>query len=523
MYRLNRPAALFPVGLPLRACLPALAALAGFIFWCLSAHTQFRFADEGLLWYGGQRVLAGDIPLRDFWAYDPLRYYWVAGVMALMHSYGMVAVNIAGALAGAIGIGLAIRLVFRGVQNPAWELCLLFITTLLLWMVPRVHLFDIAASVILLATLSWMLETPDYFRCFITGLTLGVVAIVRRDHGLYGGLAEAAALSYVGVFDRRPGYLKACAAWAAGIFVGYSPLLLAVLLVPGFWEKFWASIHWYFDVGATNLPVPVPWPWRLHFAGQSWPDVIRYLIRSTSLLSLPLFGLGLVIYSVRRALSGRRPESLLFAAGLLTVPYAHHAFARAEIYHLSASAFPALVGLCVLIVKLPRLKAAAFAALACLLSSILLAPTQPLYLAWQDGWVKAQIGPDEFRVPQEMAQEVAVVAKLTDRYAAAGQELVAVPALIGVYTITGRRAAVWDTYSAVPASAQIQQADIDRMQSEHPALVIIGGVEGKWPAGGYAQSHALVYDFIRDHYTLIHPDFVPPEMHWQVYVPPDAR
>jgi hypothetical protein len=488
-----------------------------FVALAATAHLNYRLADEGYLWYGAQRVLAGEIPLRDFMSYDPGRYYLAALSMALLGA-GPVAINLGCALLGALAAGLAIWLMSRGQARPWWY-WLLASAAIIVWMVPRMKLYDIAASIALVALLAWLIERPDWRRCLLNGVGLGLVAIVGRNHGLYGAVADMAGLCYLAFAERRIALLPSLACWAGGVLIGYSPMLLAMLLVPGFTAALWASIHIYFEVGHTNAPLPIAWPWLVLWRGLHGALSLKNLLHGLLLVSIPLFGMVVVAVCAWRArMRGITAQPLLLAAALLSIPYVHHALARADIAHLAQAMQPMLIGVLLLVADLRRSRraVAAFGILG--ISLFMAVPLQDSYQRWIQGdWVAAQFGPDTLQVPPQVAAQVAALDELISRYAPPNREIVAVPELAVANALADRRAAVWDTYPVFPADAAVQQQEIGRIQAEHPAFILVQDMGHN--RYGYPRTHPQVYDFITRNFVRLDAVQLPQGLGAEIYVP----
>src|SRR2546426_545355 len=312
------------------------------ILYALERRIGFNIADEGFLWYGAQRVMQGEVPIRDFMAYDLGRYYFCAAIMGLMGDDGILALRFATALFQCIGLFLALLVLVRAWQNAnAFLVCLTSIT-LVLWMLPWQRLFDLTLSIVLITTLALVIEKPSSHRWFWAGLTLGVVAIFGRNHGVYGVTASLAALVYLAVVQRENSLLRSLSWWSAGLVSGYLPMFAALYFVPGLAHAFWESIAFLLQQKETNLPLPVPWPWRVPFENLSWRGAITPALLGCFFLALPLFCIFSVAFVVHSSIAKTKVNALFVATALLSAPYAHYAFSRADAEHLALGIFPLL-------------------------------------------------------------------------------------------------------------------------------------------------------------------------------------
>ena len=508
------------LGVPYPVVLVAGFAL---ILLLLSPNIAFNLLrDEGYLWYGAQRVLAGEIPFRDFQSYyDPARYYLTAAVMAAFGSTGILAFWKAIALFGATAAALAGQLVFRKSPRPSLAVVLAVTATLYVWMFPESYkLLDICASLILVGLLAWLIEQPSHWRCFAAGLAVGLIAIVGRNHGLYGSVADVAGICCVALVEKRTRLLPALAWWAAGVFVGYLPMLLALAFVPGLWWPFFDSIRIYFVLGTTNLGLPVPWPWLVP-AKLALADKLRYIVVGALFILQPLFGLTVVMYSVWRAAVRKIPiNPVLFASALLALIYMHLAYSRPGIEHLAQSIYPLLVALFVIVLSKPKGMKIAFASVICALSVFVELHAQPLYNEWLvKEEMPIQLGPDTVGLPSHMAYRIMQLTALVNQHAPFGREFVAVPHLPGLYAIFDRRAAVWASYQLSPAMVDEQKMEIARIEAEHPGVILVQIEEqDRRSELGYWNTDPLVLKYILSHFNRLPSPHMRPQL--MVFVPP---
>ena len=238
----------------------ALLSLALVVFsFLLQGHIGINLSDEGFLWYGTVQTASGEVPLRDFQSYDPGRYYWGA-FWSIFLGRGIIALRISAAIFQWIGLTLGL-LVLREVVR-SWRTLAVAALLLLVWMFPRHKLFDLSLSLAAVYVAFHLVKKPSLGQHFLSGVFIGLAAFFGHNHGLYNFLAFSALILFIWLRIDRGQLVKRIGSWLAGILLGYSPMLVMMLTISGFFESFVSSIMFLLRIRRTNIPLPIPWPWR---------------------------------------------------------------------------------------------------------------------------------------------------------------------------------------------------------------------------------------------------------------------
>lgn len=484
----------------------AISFLLVFLQFAWQGNKGFNLWDEGFLWYGVQRVLLGEVPILDFIAYDPGRYYWSAALLSIVGDNGIMGVRVTVAVFQALGLFVVLLLVARSgrgrLKNDA-SYWIASAAILVVWMFPRHKLFDISLSIMLLGVLSFLASRPSKRRYFFAGVCVGLVAVFGRNHGVYGAVASLGMIGWLHLL-RGSGlsFPKGLLYWGSGVVVGYLPIGFMAMLIPGFAAAFWESILFLFEIKATNLSLPVPWPWTVNFSDRSVGEALRGILIGLFFMGTLLFGGVSILWVVRRRLQDQPVPPALAAAAFLAVPYAHFAFSRADVGHLAQGIFPLLLGCLVALANVS----------ACIkwpLTAALWATSFWVMHAVHPGWqcladnrcVTVEISGNKLLVDSGTAGDIALLRQLTMQFAPNGQTFIATPLWPGAYALLERKSPVWEIYALFPRSMAFENREIQRIKASRPGFAFVFDL----PLDGreelrFKNTHPLIHQYVQDNF-----------------------
>jgi len=473
-------------------------------FWAFGHH-GLNLQDEAFLWYGAQRVLAGELPLRDFQSYDVGRYFWSAGWMGLFGDDGIVAMRAGNAILAAITVAMAVVLISLQ-PAPVWRI-LLAAPVFAIWMVPDFKVADSFAVMLMIAGLAGALARVGVRSCAGLGICLGLVSAIGINHALYGCIAVALAL---GLRYRQVRLLpsgRMLVALVIGGVVGYSPVIACHLFASGFTAAFIDSIRMLFEAGTTNLPLPLP---RLHaWFVPSGQDAASALRESLTALA-GLAGGGFLLLAALRLWKDWSPSSTVNASGdtsgdtvfaaavLVSIPYAHYTLSRFDVFHVALSILPILVAAWTWPGR-PRTGAGDAALIAAIVAGTVLSLFEQRAYPVLRGWTVArvQVLGDRLQVEPHVADVLSLLRAQVDAHARDGRSFLAAPYWPGAYAVERRRAPVWEIYQLFPATPERQRREIARLREADIGFSMVSRFRADNRADlGFESTHPLIVAYL---------------------------
>lgn len=465
-----------------------------------------NLVDEGFLWYGTQRAAAGEFPVAEFQSLDPGRYLWTALWMRLLDDDGIIVMRGAAALFEAMAVAAISLISWR--QTRSLLLSLLAGVICVLWICPWQGRYEASMSLIEVAAFSLLAARADDFRFFLCGLVLGIAWMFGRHLGLYGSFAFLVVVLALRLADRQVLSRRRAGLAFGGFLAGYWPMPAAELLVRGFARSSWGEYVRWLGQGATNISLAVPWPWRLTYGdGPLRVDLAEFFYGSFFLI-LPLFGLCVLAWWFlrRRGLLAEQP--MLFAASVVSIPYAHGALARPDLEHLLRYGTPAVLAITLICASARPI---ARAVPGVLLGGVLVLM---LHLDWETPWTPCRdvlVGRDVLCLGRDEAQVIEGGRKLVQRHVRPGESVLVIPYHVGLYPALGLVAPTWETFGYAPRSEAFENAEIERIEKARTSAVFayVLPIDGR-PEYAYAVTHPRTTRYLQENFELVPQDELPP-------------
>ena len=439
----------------------------------------FLWSDEGWLWYISQRTALGQVPFRDFFSYDPGRYYWSALIFKLTGSSGLYQQILADYFFAIIALATAYFVMIRARLGRSWRIAILLLLGVMIGF-PRHKIYEQTWSLICVSAIAFVFVAPERLkRWFLLGLAMGLAAFFGRNSGIFFGIAAIIAFILLKLRREGPSIGRAAKSLGGGILIGYSPMLIMLVALPGFAPAFFHSLlltpKWAWSL-------KIPFPWHVHLKGLHGMDLVQARAISWLCLAVPLTYVASLWPAVRRKRLLDRAEWLAAAASAAGAGFLVHAFYTADFFHIAEGIVPFVIAAGALSAHLWRARRrwslALFGGTAFLVIASWL-PMEPLVQhlrAKVDSPANVQqisIHGKTFELRAEQAELMNTVATAFRGCDVHDGGFFAAPFYPGLYAFLNTQAPTWDTYFLWPRSDRIQQTEIEALQKNHTSLILL--------------------------------------------------
>ncbi len=484
----------------------AVAAASAAVLYLWSGDVGLNLADEGFLWYGVERTLAGELPLRDFQSYDPGRYFWCAA-WSFVFGHGIMAVRAAAAVFQGAGIFLGL-LAARRVVRSRVLLCLLA-PALALWMFPYFKFFEPSLALAAVYVGVVLIERPSLRRHFSAGLFVGFAACFGRNHAFYNAAAFLILIFVLAKKNSDADVFRKFGAWVLGGVLGFSPLLVLLLFAPGFAASYFDFVLHVLRQG-TNLERPYPWPWSFPYRNLFVHEQIAVAVAFW--LPLVLYPIGLIIV-LRSAAEDLRRRALFVASIVIGSIYIHHVSTRSDAQHLAQCIPPLFLAWLALptvhAVLRRRVAAAVLWVIFVGMTAFATPALNPMLIFHRPGgarweFVPFAAGGDTLRIEKTTADYLNRLRSVLERHVGAEQSMLIVPHVTTLYPLFDKVSPTWGNYLLWPAEPAAEERMIHDLEEKGVKWVLLIDLlmEPKRELL-FRNSHPRVMKYVQEHFTLV--------------------
>jgi hypothetical protein len=502
-----------------------IEALLGSAAFCIIAFLLFSkygfgWADEGLLWYASQRTYAGELAIRDFFAYDPGRYYWNSLFFLILGNTELSSLLIAAAAFGWVGLAVSWYTMGAAKISFGWRLFFAILIVIALCY-PRHKVYEQSLSLVLVSIVYFVLNSPlSIKRWFLFGLLTGIAAVFGRNHGVFFVVSAILTTLYVLVGRRFENIPRLGVGYLGGVLFGYSPIILSFIFDSMFRQAFLNSVLSTLD---WQLPLPVPFFWKVDYSSGLNFDTFQALAIGLVCVLVPAvyFAGALLLFKGVISRSAKSSALLLLGASAIAgIPYLHQALDRADFGHIAQSILPVFIACAALLSNYSNSGRKrilsfgfCFVSLIVLLSAWL--PSLPASRALRmesehpGSLVNYRIGNEDYLINSSQSSVLAEVRRIAKKCQISDKEFLALPHFPGIYAYLGLKAPFWEMYYLYPRSPEFQLRHIEAMASVRLILVspdaTIDGLEGLKLRNTYGQ----LMDYIDRRYKKLNSTALP--------------
>ena len=479
-------------------------------WYLLQGNVGLNLLDEGYLWHNIQRTFEGGIPILDFRAYDPGRYYWgalwfhILGPGIMTQRFSLYLIQMAGLFFGLLALSR--------VLTSKWQLVTMGLF-FLLWMTSLTGVIGHSVTMMAVFGAVYLIEKADMRRHFAIGIFIGITACFMRDFAVYFFSGFLALIGYIEFHERSHHLLRKYTFWSMGIFIGFLPIIAMVIFIPGFFHAYLDSVLRIFTPYSPITPMPIPWPWKMSSVAFSF----HALLLGIAYIMIWAFYGGSVVFMGISKEKIQAGNHLWVACLFIGIPILYHINGRADFNHYAQGVHPfliALIAVGVYALKKKKFLIVSVAGTALILLFVLvLSGSQEISMAFrkmnihtekEQQLVASKIGNDTLWLDQAQASHITFVREFTKELLKPDENILIGPLEAGMYPILKRPAPIWDAFPIHNETLEEQERSIRDLKLNHVSWAIVQD----YPLDGmekrrFSKTHPILWDYLMKNYERI--------------------